>query len=103
MKIPAQIKFLKIINFDEMILDDTPIVDSMIEITSEKDDNIISSVIFDQINPELEALLPEGYEINSRTLKLDGSVVFAGEESLSIFRIYEDSKIESTTILMPLA
>lgn len=104
MKIQADIKFLKIIHLDEMKIDDeNPIVDTQTEISSEEDDHIMSLSIFSQIDPVLDSLLPEGYEIKDRKLKVDGSIVSPGEDHAAIISVSENSKIESITLLMPLA
>jgi hypothetical protein len=104
MKLQAQIKFMKIIDLDEMKIDtEHPIINTQAEIDSSADDYIMSTHLFDQIDPILDSLLPEGYEIKDRKLLVNGEIVWPGEYFLSIIAISEDTKIESITLLMPLA
>ena len=104
MKLQAEIKFMKIIDLDEMKIDtEHPIINTQAEIDSSSDDYIVSTQLFDQIDPILDSLLPEGYEIKDRKLWLNGNIVWPGEYFSAIVAISEDTKIESITLLMPLA
>ena len=104
MKLQAEIKFMKIIDLDEMKIDtEHPIINTQAELDSSSDDYVMSTHVFDQIDPILDSLLPEGYEIKDRKLLVNDSIVWPGEYFLSILAISEDTKIESITLLMPLA